>query len=600
MNAPFKTPAPNADAPLWDLSDLYASREDARLAADLAAARAVVEELNGLQGRLAATAGDAAELGGLLDRAIGLYERASDILGGIGAYAFLAASTARDDAAAQGFEADLREKITAIATPTVWVTLEINGIEEAALEAALAADAGAARWRPWLRRVRAMKPHELSPELERFIAERGPITAQWPRLFDETLAALRIKAGKDDLTLSEALNRLSDPKATRRQAAAEGLNQALAERVPTLALVLNTVAADKAMEERWRGFKRPADSRHLGNEVHGEAVDAMAQAVADAYPRLSHRYYALKARAMGKATLDQWDRNAPIETTAPRAFDWNTGRQIVLDSFSDLGGDFAERAGWFFDRPWIDARARPGKQSGAYAHPVTANRHPYVFLNWMGERRDVLTLAHELGHGVHQTLAAEKGTLLGDTPLTLAETASIFAEGLTFDRLLATAPAAEQRGLLAGRIEDGLNTVVRQIAFHRFETRFHDERAAGEVSAGRIGEIWLEEMGASLGPAVTLNPGYEHWWSYVSHFVHSPFYVYAYAFGDLLVAALMEARRADPAGFTPLYRDLLAAGGTRTYVEALAPFGLNPRDPEFWRAGCRRLERLVDQFEAMG
>ena len=600
MNAPFKTPAPNADAPLWDLSDLYASREDARLAADLAAARAVVEELNGLQGRLAASADDAAELGGLLDRAIGLYERASDILGGIGAYAFLAASTARDDAAAQGFEADLREKITAIATPTVWVTLEINGIEEAALEAALAADAGAARWRPWLRRVRAMKPHELSPELERFIAERGPITAQWPRLFDETLAALRVKAGKDDLTLSEALNRLSDPKATRRQAAAEGLNQALAERVPTLALVLNTVAADKAMEERRRGFKRPADSRHLGNEVHGEAVDAMAQAVADAYPRLSHRYYALKARAMGKATLDQWDRNAPIETTAPRAFDWNTGRQIVLDSFSDLGGDFAERAGWFFDRPWIDARARPGKQSGAYAHPVTANRHPYVFLNWMGERRDVLTLAHELGHGVHQTLAAEKGTLLGDTPLTLAETASIFAEGLTFDRLLATAPAAEQRGLLAGRIEDGLNTVVRQIAFHRFETRFHDERAAGEVSAGRIGEIWLEEMGASLGPAVTLNPGYEHWWSYVSHFVHSPFYVYAYAFGDLLVAALMEARRADPAGFTPLYRDLLAAGGTRTYVEALAPFGLNPRDPEFWRAGCRRLERLVDQFEPMG
>ena len=600
MNAPFKTPAPNADAPLWDLSDLYASREDARLAADLAAARAVVEELNGLQGRLAASAGDAAELGGLLDRAISLYERASDILGGIGAYAFLAASAARDDAAAQGFEADLREKITAIATPTVWVTLEINGIEETALEAALAADAGAARWRPWLRRVRAMKPHELSPELERFIAERGPITAQWPRLFDETLAALRVKAGKDDLTLSEALNRLSDPKATRRQAAAEGLNQALAERVPTLALVLNTVAADKAMEERWRGFKRPADSRHLGNEVHGEAVDAMAQAVADAYPRLSHRYYALKARAMGKATLDQWDRNAPIETTAPRAFDWNTGRQIVLDSFSDLGGDFAERAGWFFDRPWIDARARPGKQSGAYAHPVTANRHPYVFLNWMGERRDVLTLAHELGHGVHQTLAAEKGTLLGDTPLTLAETASIFAEGLTFDRLLATAPAAEQRGLLAGRIEDGLNTVVRQIAFHRFETRFHDERAAGEVSAQRIGEIWLEEMGASLGPAVTLNPGYEHWWSYVSHFVHSPFYVYAYAFGDLLVAALMEARRADPAGFTPLYRDLLAAGGTRTYVEALAPFGLNPRDPEFWRAGCRRLERLVDQFEAMG
>lgn len=603
MNAPFKTP--DAEAPLWDLSDLYAARDDARVGEDLARARAQVDRMNDLQGQLIARRADAGGLGEVLDQAITLYEQASDVLGALGAYAFLAASTARDDPGAQGFEADVREKITAIATPTVWLTLEINQIDDAELEAALAAHPGAARWRPWLRRVRAMKPHELSAELETFIAERGPITAQWPRLFDEQLAALRARVGKkganaESLTLAEALNRLSDAKPARRRAAAEGLSEALAARAPTLALVLNTVAADKAMEDRWRGFKRPADSRHLGNEVDGEAVDAMAEAVAAAYPRLSHRYYALKARAMGKTRLDHWDRNAPIETTAPRSFTWSQGRRIVLDSFSDLGGDFAERAGGFFDKPWIDGRARPGKQSGAYAHPVTADRHPYVFLNWMGERRDVLTLAHELGHGVHQTLAADQGTLLADTPLTLAETASIFAEGLTFDRLLATAPKSEQRGLLAGRIEDGLNTVVRQIAFHRFETRFHDERLSGEVSQHRINELWLEEMGASLGPAVTLNPGYEHWWSYVSHFVHSPFYVYAYAFGDLLVAALMEARRNDPAGFTPLYRDLLAGGGARTYVEALKPFGLNPRDPAFWSVGCRRLERLIDQFEALG
>ncbi|MFA4898348.1 MAG: M3 family oligoendopeptidase [Brevundimonas sp.] len=596
MNAPFKTP--NTEAPLWDLTDLYASRDDAKVAADLERARGLVEALNGLKGRLAADQ-DAQALGEALDRAIQFYEQASDVLGALGAYAFLSASTARDDATAQGFEADVREKITAIATPTVWLTLEINQIDDAALEAALTAHAGAARWRPWLRRVRAMKPHELSAELETFIAERGPITAQWPRLFDEQLAALRAKAGHEELTLAEALNRLSDAKPARRKAAAEGLSEALAARAPTLALVLNTVAADKAMEDRWRGFKRPADSRHLGNEVDGEAVDAMAEAVAAAYPRLSHRYYALKAKAMGKARLDHWDRNAPIETTAPRAFTWTQGREIVLDSFSDLGGDFADRAGGFFDKPWIDGRARPGKQSGAYAHPVTADRHPYVFLNWMGERRDVLTLAHELGHGVHQTLAADQGTLLADTPLTLAETASIFAEGLTFDRLLATAPKSEQRGLLAGRIEDGLNTVVRQIAFHRFETRFHDERLQGEVSQQRINQLWLEEMGASLGPSVKLNPGYEHWWAYVSHFVHSPFYVYAYAFGDLLVAALMEARRNDPAGFTPLYRELLAGGGSRTYVEALKPFGLDPRDPAFWSVGCQRLERLVDQFEAL-
>ncbi|KQW79548.1 M3 family oligoendopeptidase [Brevundimonas sp. Root1279] len=599
MNAPFKTPADPLDAPLWDLSDLYASREDARIETDLEQARALVSELNALEGRLVEARDRPAELGERLDRAIALYEQASDLLGGLGAYAFLAASTNRNDAGAQGFEGTVREKITAIATPTVWVTLEINQLDEAAVEAALKAHPAAARWSPWLRRVRAMKPHELSQELETFLAERGPITAQWPRLFDETLAAMKVKAGKDELTLAEALNRLSDPKEARRKAAAEGLNDALGARSQTMALVINTVAADKALEDKWRGFKRPADSRHLANEVDGDAVDAMAEAVAAAYPRLSHRYYALKARAMGKAKLDQWDRNAPIETTAPRAFDWGQGKAMVLESFSDLGGDFAARAEGFFDKPWIDGKARPGKQSGAYAHPVTADRHPYVFLNWMGERRDVLTLAHELGHGVHQTLAAGQGSLLADTPLTLAETASIFAEGLTFDRLLKTAPKAEQRGLLAGRIEDGLNTVVRQIAFHRFETRFHDERAAGEVPVERIGELWLEEMGGSLGPAVTLNEGYEHWWSYVSHFVHSPFYVYAYAFGDLLVAALMETRAKDPAGFTPLYRDLLAGGGSKGYVEALAPFGLNPRDPAFWTIGTKRLEGLIDQFEAL-
>ena len=595
MNAPFK--APTADAPLWDLSDLYASREDAGVAADLEQARAVVKELNALQGQLVAARGDAALLGERLNQAVILYEQASEHLGALGAFAFLSASTQRDDAAAQGFEADLREKITAVATPTVWLTREINALEETEIEAALSAHPAAARWRPWLRRVRATKPHELSAELETFIAERGPITAQWPRLFDEQMAALRAEAGDETLTLAEALNRLSDPNAERRMAAAEGLSEAFAERVSTMSLVLNTIAADKAMEDRRRGFRRPADSRHLANEVDGEAVDAMAEAVAAAYPRLSHRYYALKARAMGKTALDHWDRNAPIESTPPRAYDWRQGREVVLDSFGALGGDFADRAARFFDRPWIDAQARPGKQSGAYCHPVTATRHPYVFMNWMGERRDVLTLAHELGHAVHNTLAAEQGTLLADTPLTLAETASIFAEGLTFDRLLAEAPESEQRGLLAGRIEDGLNTVVRQIAFHRFETRFHDERSAGEVSPDRINALWLEEMGASLGPAVTLNPGYETWWSYVSHFFHSPFYVYAYAFGDLLVAALMEARRADPAGFTPLYRDLLAAGGTRTYVDALKPFGLNPRDPAFWSVGCNRLERLIDQFE---
>jgi oligoendopeptidase F len=302
---------------------------------------------------------------------------------------------------------------------------------------------------------------------------------------------------------------------------------------------------------------------------------------------------------MGRKTLDHWDRNAPLEAAQPRQYGWDEARTIVLDSFEALAPRFADTARGFFNQPWIDAAPRPGKQSGAYSHPVTADRHPYVFLNFMGERRDVLTLAHELGHAVHQTMCAPLGTLLADTPLTLAETASIFGEGLVFERLLAEASKAERRGLLAGKIEDGLNTVVRQIAFHQFETRFHAARAEGELGTDDIAGLWLRSMGESLGPASRLNPGYEHYWGYVSHFVHSPFYVYAYAFGDLLVRALMEKRREDPKGFVPLYEDLLSAGGTRTYVEALAPFGLDPRQKSFWAAGVDQLERLVDEFDVL-
>lgn len=439
----------------------------------------------------------------------------------------------------------------------------------------------------------------LAPDLERLLIDRAPALANWSRLFDETLSRLRATVGEEVLTLPEALNRLSDSDPSRRREAAEGLAVALKAHEPVLALCLNTIAFEKQVEDRWRGHASPAHSRHLANEVDPEAVEALEAAVVEAYPRLAHRYYALKAKAMGRETLDHWDRNAPLDQEKPRQYSWDEAKALVLDSFGRLSPAMAQRARDVFDRPWIDAQPRPGKASGAYSHPVTSDHHPYVFLNYMGERRDVLTLAHELGHAVHQTLAAPRGTLLADTPLTLAETASIFGEGLVFEQLLADADPQERRVLLAGRIEDGLNTVVRQIAFHRFETRFHAARSEGELSPDQIGALWLEVMGESLGPAVTLNPGYEHFWSYVTHFAHAPFYVYAYAFGDLLVGALMEKRRENPQAFAPLYEELLAAGGTRTYVEALKPFGLDPRDKTFWRQGCARLEGLIDAFEAL-
>ncbi|WP_374655810.1 M3 family oligoendopeptidase [Phenylobacterium sp.] len=595
MNAPVKLDT----LPEWDLADLYAGREDPKIETDLAAAKAANDELVKLKGRFLALRGDPLHLGEILDHGIGLYETATNGLWGVGAYAALSASVARDDPAWAKFEADLRARSAQIAADSLFFTLELNQLEDSEIEMAFKAHAPAARWRPWMRRVRLSRPHELSPELERLLIDRGPAVANWTRLFDETLARLTAKVGRETLTLPEALNRLSDPDGARRKQAAQGLAKALEERTPILGLAMNTLAFEKQVEDRWRKYPNPAASRHLANEVDADAVQALEDAVVEAYPSVSHRYYALKAKVMGRKSLDYWDRNAPLDTAAPRTYGWDEAKGMVLDSFSDLAPKFADTAQTFFAKPWIDARPRTGKQSGAYSHPVTANRHPYVFMNYMGERRDVLTLAHELGHAVHQTLCAPLGTLLADTPLTLAETASIFGEGLVFERLLAGASKQERLGLLAGKIEDGLNTVVRQIAFHRFETQFHALRQEGELAPEDISALWLEVMAESLGPAVKLNAGYEHYWAYVSHFVHAPFYVYAYAFGDLLVRGLMETRREDPAAFAPLYEDLLAAGGTRTYVEALKPFGLNPREKAFWAAGMSQLERLVDEFDEL-
>lgn len=585
--------------PEWRLDDLFSGRDDPRIEQQLAAAVAANDVLVKMKGAFVGARADPSRLGLRLAEGISLYEGGVNGLWAVGAYASLSSSVARDDPAWAKFEADVRGRAAAIGAETLFFTLELNELEEWEIEAAMRAEPSAARFRPWLRRVRLGRPHELSADLERLFVDRAPALANWTRLYDETLGKLVARCGREDLSLAEVLNRLSDPAPARRKTAAQALAAALEERTSTIALCLNTIAQEKQIEDRWRKFAHPADSRHLANEVDAEAVAALEAAVVASYPRVSHRYYALKAKVLGKRALDHWDRNAPLDEAQPRRYDWGEAKAIVLEAYRGLAPGFADKALTFFQNPWIDARPRAGKSSGAYSHPVTADRHPYVFMNYMGERRDVLTLAHELGHAVHQTLAAPLGTLLADTPLTLAETASIFGEGLVFERLLAEAEPRDRRALLAGKIEDGLNTVVRQIAFHRFETRLHDERRQGELAPDHIGSIWLEVMGESLGPAVKLNPGYEHYWAYVSHFVHAPFYVYAYAFGNLLVEALMEARQRDPVAFAPLYEDLLAAGGSRTYVEALKPFGLDPRQKSFWDGGCARLERLVDEFEQL-
>ena len=585
--------------PVWDLSDLYSGPDDPAIEADFARGASHIKELAKLQGQFLAARGNAERLGLLIDQAAGLYEKAMDDMGGALAYAQLASTIDRDNTRIAKLQSDLGAQGAMISADSLFLSLELNKLDDWEIEQALKTVDKAQKWRPWLRRIRASRPHELSAELERLMLERMPAVSQWTRLFDETLTRLRAKVGKESLTLNEALTRLSSPDPAVRKAAALGLTGALKDNAPVLALSLNTLAFEKQVEDRWRKYDSPAASRHLANEVDKDAVDAMADAVSESYGALSHRYYTLKAKVMGRKSLDFWDRNAPLTQDVQRVYDWEEAKQIVLDSFAQMGTEFEERARLFFDRPWIDAAPRPSKSSGAFAHPVTANRHPYVMLNFTGDRREVLTLAHELGHGVHQTLCQPLGSILADTPLTLAETASIFAEGLVFEHMVAQASPEEKKALLAGKIEDGLNSVIRQIAFHRFEEKFHAARAEGEVAVEDINAIWLEVMGASLGPAIKLNDGYEVWWAYVSHFVHAPFYVYAYAFGDLLVSALMEKRRENPEAFTPLYRALLSGGGTRTYVEALAPFAMNPRDKAFWKMGCSRLAGLIDAFEAL-
>ncbi len=589
--------------PVWDLSDLYSGPADPNIEADFARGAAHIKDLARLQGQFIAARGNAERLGLLIDQAAGLYEKAMDDMGGAMAFAALASTIDRDNIHVAKLQSDLGAQAAMISADSLFLSLELNKLDDWEIEMALKSVDKAQKWRPWLRRVRASRPHELSADLERLMLERMPAVGQWTRLFDETLTRLRAKVGpkskEESLTLNDALTRLSAPDPAVRKAAAAGLTGALKDNAPVLALALNTLAFEKQVEDRWRKYDSPAASRHLANEVDKDAVDAMADAVSESYAALSHRYYALKAKILGKKQLDFWDRNAPLTQDVQKTYGWDEARRIVLDSFAQMGPEFEERARVFFDKPWIDAAPRAGKSSGAFAHPVTANRHPYVMLNFTGDRREVLTLAHELGHGVHQTLCQPLGSILADTPLTLAETASIFAEGLVFEHLVADASPEDKKALLAGKIEDGLNSVIRQIAFHRFEQKFHAARAEGEVALDQINAIWLEVMGESLGPAIRLNDGYEVWWAYVSHFVHAPFYVYAYAFGDLLVSALMEKRRENPAAFAPLYKALLAGGGTRTYVEALAPFGMNPRDKAFWKMGCHRLEGLIDQFEAL-
>ena len=586
--------------PRWNLADLYPAMDAPGFAGDLADAAAEAEAFAAdYRGRLAAIA-EGPDGGTRLAEAVKRYERLEEILGRAASYAQLLYTEDTADPARAKFMADAGDRVTAVSSNLLFFTLELNAIPDARLDR-LAADGPLAHWRPWLDDVRKDRPHQLDTKLEQLFHEKAVTgRAAWTRLFDETITSLRFDVDGASLALEPTLNLLQDPDGSARQRAAAALAETLGANTRTFALITNTLSKDLEISNRWRGFEDVADSRHLSNRVERDVVDALVSAVRAAHPRLSHRYYAMKARWFGRAQLDHWDRNAPLPGAPPATVPWAEARDTVLDAYHGFSPVLSDIVRRFFDQRWIDAEIRPGKAPGAFSHPTVPAVHPYVLMNYQGRPRDVMVLAHELGHGVHQTLAAPRGALMAQTPLTLAETASVFGEMLTFRAMVARAATPAARfALLAAKVEDMLNTVVRQIAFYSFERRLHEERRDGELTAERIGELWMSVQVDSLGPAVRLGPGYETFWSYVPHFVHSPFYVYAYAFGDCLVNSLYGVFRASPDGFAERYLALLAAGGTKHHSELLNPFGLDAQDPGFWSIGLGVIEGLIDELERL-
>ena len=587
--------------PEWNLADLYTGIDAPEVARDLQQMDADCVAFEGdYKGKLAE--GVAREDGGRwLAEAVRRYEAIDDLAGRLGSYAGLVHAGDSVDPAISKFYGDVSERLTAASVHLLFFELELNRVEDAVIERAMQTPE-LGHYRPWIEDLRKDKPYQLEDRVEQLFHEKSQSGyAAWNRLFDQTISGLRFKVGAKELAIEPTLNLLQDRAPEKRKAAGQALAKTFKDNERTFALITNTLAKDKEISDRWRGFQDVADSRHLNNRVEREVVDALVGSVRSAYPRLSHRYYNLKAGWFKKKKLAHWDRNAPLPFAATGTIGWPEAQKMVLTAYRGFSTEMAAIAERFFTDRWIDAPVRPGKAPGAFSHPTTPSAHPYVLMNYQGKPRDVMTLAHELGHGVHQVLAAKNGALMAPTPLTLAETASVFGEMLTFKRLLSQTKNARQRqALLAGKVEDMINTVVRQIAFYSFERAVHTERKNGELTAERIGEIWLSVQGESLGPAIDIRPGYENFWMYIPHFIHSPFYVYAYAFGDCLVNSLYAVYENASDGFAERYLAMLAAGGTKHYSELLKPFGLDAKDPKFWDGGLSVIAGMIDELETMG
>ena len=586
--------------PVWDLSDLYRSIQDPALSRDL---KLLAQQCPAFAKKYAGKVKNlrAEELLG----AIETYEKISEKMGKIGSYAQLLYAGDMVTPENAQFYQNTSDTITQLSAQLLFFTLEINLLSDTLINKHLQ-HPELKRYSPWIRDVRSFKPHQLDEKLEKLFHEKSTTSRNaWSRLFDETVAGLKFTIDKKEMSSAQALDLLSNPDANKRKVAAKEIGKVFGENIKLFALITNTLAKDKEIEDNWRSFKAPISSRNLANQVEDKVVDALVSSVEKNYANISHRYYKLKAKWFGMKQLNYWDRNAPLPKAPEKNFGWNEATELVLSSYAAFSPTLAKHGKKFFDANWIDVPVRPGKSPGAFAHPTVPSAHPYLLLNFQGKTRDVMTLAHELGHGVHQVLAAKQGALLCDTPLTLAETASVFGEQLTFREILAREKDANRKkSLIAGKVEDMINTVVRQIAFCSFETRIHDARRKGELTPDQIGKIWMDVQAESLGSAIRFEPEYQHYWSYIPHFIHSPFYVYAYAFGDCLVNSLYAVYQAEKkagraAIFEKKYIAMLEAGGTLRHKELLAPFGLDATKPTFWNQGLGILSDFIDELEGL-
>ena len=579
--------------PDWNLNDLYTATD----------AKELIRDLNWLEKECNEFAKSYEnKLHSLSDKemltCIVRNEKISSISGRIISYAGLLYYQKTTNADRAKFLSDMQEKITVFTTKLVFFSLEINSLEDEFLDKLFTKNDQLARYKPVFEKIRAMKPYQLNDEIEKFLHDLGIVGDAWEKLFDETIAGLTFKIGDESLNIEATLNLLTDQNRENREKATRELARVFSENIKVFTRVHNTQAKEKEIIDRWRGMPTAQMGRHLANQVEPDVVEALRNAVVKAYPEISHRYYELKRKWLGLEIMQVWDRNAPLPMESNKLVTWDEAQKVVTGAYTNFDSRMSDLITPFFNEGWIDAGVKPGKAPGAFAHPTVTDVHPYIMLNYLGKPRDVMTLAHELGHGVHQVLASSQGQMLSSTPLTLAETASVFGEMLTFQQMLdQSRDKNERKVLLANKVEDMINTVVRQIAFYDFECKLHDARRSGELTPSDINSLWMSVQSESLGPAFEFVDGYETFWSYIPHFVHSPFYVYAYAFGDGLVNALYATYKENPKGFEDKYFNLLSAGGSKHHKELLKPFNLDASDPKFWTKGLSMISGMIDELE---